>query len=467
MRMCFGRLFLLVGLTLFPTSRLLCWETDTHYGLTKWLAVKAGFSLQDAEAIALAVQAPDEGQLYPAPFAVAKYTCFGRDSQASRFLQEHHFPSYGTVPGEPKDRAVVPGIRDNAADLWVRKEVATSFADVPRGEALRNFGTSLHPLEDSWSHQGIPDIPPWPCTDQLSWGHPKQRGGWRSHNADITHLHIDDSLATAARIYELMVEYLDSHPSFRVYSSFPWSQVELRVRDFAAGATKVAKRKWFDSDPDVPLSSYTYRGFLDHINLPEGSHTSVSIRSPIPRGRIVNAAQKAFPSPNCVQEFVEAFLRQWIIEQKIEGYLQSIDIPSVAARLASGEQTSQLEPQLWVMTAFRMWLLPDHGLVNQLGHGIGAGGQEEGLKRLSEILQDREAFPLMRYGGLGEAILAPGTAAPFLLVAVPTEKDQQRSAQNQRYAALFQFRHAPHDALALTVENRNGKWTVIGLDWFI
>lgn len=28
------------------------WQEDLHYGLSKWLAYKAGFSLEDAEAIA-------------------------------------------------------------------------------------------------------------------------------------------------------------------------------------------------------------------------------------------------------------------------------------------------------------------------------------------------------------------------------------------------------------------------------
>ena len=34
--------------------QMLAWEEDLHYGLTKWIAYKVGFSLADAETIALA-----------------------------------------------------------------------------------------------------------------------------------------------------------------------------------------------------------------------------------------------------------------------------------------------------------------------------------------------------------------------------------------------------------------------------
>ena len=41
------------SLVVLAPSALLAWEEDLHYGLTKWLAYKAGFSLADAETIAL------------------------------------------------------------------------------------------------------------------------------------------------------------------------------------------------------------------------------------------------------------------------------------------------------------------------------------------------------------------------------------------------------------------------------
>jgi hypothetical protein len=439
------------------------WETDTHYGLTKWLAVKAGFSLEDAEVIALAAQSPDEGRLYPAPFAVAQYTCFGRDLQASRFVQEHHFPSYGPVPGQPQNRAVVAGLTDGAADLGVRKEIATNFADIPRQQALSNFGMPLHPLEDSWSHQGIPDVPPWPCSRELSWGHPQDRGGWRLHEADITYLHVSDILATSARVYELMLVYLDHHPSFRSHSPVPWSELEPNVKKFAEAMTKGDKKRWFSSDPNVPFSSYTYKYFLDSINIPDGDYLPAAPLWASQGGRILYVAQKTAPGCDCPQDFVELFLTLWIVKQS-DTFLESVDISAAAARLAAGTEGFKPEPRLWVSTVFRMWLLRDHGLVSLLEHGTPVGGS--GFSRLSEILQDTANYPPMRSESLEQAIRAPGTSAPFLLVAVPPENNKSPSTQNRRFAALFQFRHTPADAVALTIENRSGKWVVIGLDWF-
>jgi hypothetical protein len=76
-------LFLLSLLSLLSTS-LLAWEMDVHYGLTKWLAFQAGFSLVDAEVIARGAEAPDEGKLFPAPSAVFKAACLGTGTGISR-----------------------------------------------------------------------------------------------------------------------------------------------------------------------------------------------------------------------------------------------------------------------------------------------------------------------------------------------------------------------------------------------
>ena len=63
------------------SSSLFAWEMDLHYGLTKWLAFYAGFSLGDAEIIARGTQDPDEGKLYPAPSAVFAAACLGRSDE--------------------------------------------------------------------------------------------------------------------------------------------------------------------------------------------------------------------------------------------------------------------------------------------------------------------------------------------------------------------------------------------------
>ncbi len=85
---------------------------------------------------------------------------------------------------------------------------------------------------------------------------------------------------------------------------------------------------------------------------------------------------------------------------------------------------------------------------------------------MSGALKNRERFPFLRFETLPQATRAPGTAAPYFLVSVPPEKGQAWSAQKQRYAAVFQFRHTPHDAVVLIIEKRNENWVVVNLDWF-
>src|SRR5271156_5474506 len=223
-------LFLLVLLSLLSTS-LLAWEMDVHYGLTKWLAFQAGFSLADAEVIARGAEAPDEGKLFPAPSAVFKAACLGN--------------------------------RDRDISALVETQIQTSLPTQPRERTLELLGVALHPLEDSWSHQGEPAIPTT-CAEDYAFGHPVSRGGWRKHDADLTYLHqTPDTVEMAGRTYEKLVKFLASHPAMRDHAAATWSSVEVQVRLFAKAATKSEKLAWFQSQKSVPFATYTsYPRFL-------------------------------------------------------------------------------------------------------------------------------------------------------------------------------------------------------------
>lgn len=141
----------LAFIIIFIALRGHAWGKDLHYGLSKWLAFKAGFSLDNAEIIALGTEAPDEGKLYPAVGAVIHAACTGRDKDLSKLVQQYHFPGYGPVPGQPSTRKVDPGIHDNASTDMVQKEVQAQLPHQPPDRTLTNLGVALHPLEDSWS----------------------------------------------------------------------------------------------------------------------------------------------------------------------------------------------------------------------------------------------------------------------------------------------------------------------------
>src|SRR5882724_5950189 len=387
------------------------WETDTHYGLTKWLAVKAGFSLQEAEIIGLGTLEPDEGSLYPAPRAVISYACESRDVLASRFVQEHHFPSYGPIPSAASQRSVTPGLMDNAANLWARKEIAAVVGGVSPEWSLRTFGNSLHPLEDSWAHQGEPDMPWPPCSKQLAWGHPKNRGGWRKHHADLTYRHEADTLATAKKTYELMLAYRKAR-GMSLSGSTPWVQLEPMVKTFADAKTKQEKRKWFDNDPGVPFSSYTKKDFLDHINLPKDGSLFHLTRLKQPKGQFQLASLRMAPFQMCVEDFVEQFLIVWIEKRDFQGARQFMDTGAIAASLRGNDVPSQLanvEAATQVETMLASWLVADHGVVNYFGHGL----LENGFQVLVRARSDQENFAFIPYAPLSEVLSMQGMGWPF------------------------------------------------------
>jgi hypothetical protein len=178
-----GAVFLVVACTLPPSAS--AWEDDVHFGLTKWLAFKIGYTEKAAQAIARSNVETDEG-LFDARTLVFWYACLSRDRKASRLTKDLHFPSGGDIPSPPEQRSVSPG--DRWAKRVVNEEIERSISsESDRTDTLERFGQGVHALQDSWSHQGKPDIPVPPiCSETLAYGHPAKRGGWLWHRADLT-----------------------------------------------------------------------------------------------------------------------------------------------------------------------------------------------------------------------------------------------------------------------------------------
>src|SRR2546422_5856653 len=126
------------------------WEIDVHYVLTWWLATQAGFSRGDAEAIARADQSYDASE-HNAAIPTVLWIIFRQDIGAARDLQRKHFPSDGQLPSPALRRVVVPnsGPARAAVEAAIRPNTAAT--------ALEDLGEGLHPFQDSWSHQGVPD----------------------------------------------------------------------------------------------------------------------------------------------------------------------------------------------------------------------------------------------------------------------------------------------------------------------
>jgi hypothetical protein len=207
------------------------YEQDFHYALTKWLAMRAGFCDADAETIARGAIAPDE-DARAAVGSVYRAIANG-DMQASRTVQEWHFPGTGPVPGLQQARRVAPG--SNAALQKVRAAV--------QGGTLTAFGEALHPLQDSWAHGGLPGYPFGFFL--TAWGHPEDRGGWRQHYADQTYLDSASALAAAEATYTSLMDFKQAQPRRDCSSAPPFSALRSDVLEFASIATKSEKRQWF------------------------------------------------------------------------------------------------------------------------------------------------------------------------------------------------------------------------------
>src|SRR6185437_16906895 len=113
----------------------------------------------------------------------------------------------GPVSGPPEQRMVQAG---SAAAV----KAATDFLKTPLDKSpymLLLLGGAVHALQDSWSHQGTPDVPKpgdaITCDPNRAWAHPAARGGWNSHKADLTKDWSADTIAMAKATYDIFVKY--------------------------------------------------------------------------------------------------------------------------------------------------------------------------------------------------------------------------------------------------------------------
>lgn len=432
-----------------------CWESDVHYGLTRWLARQAGFGFQQAETIAQGNWESDLGLTDPR-YLVFFYACLPfRDPNASGLVRDLHFPTFESVPNPSRRRHIEAGGR--AAHHSIEKELsskpAPSASPQELARRLYDFGKALHPLQDSWSHQGVPDIP-GVCDDDLGWGHPAGRGGWFQHVADHSHRWLSDAILTAKITYELLIKYLQGNPWVRETSSKSWSEIEKDVDGFARASTKTDKRAWFKARGFVDF------GFLDELTVPDGKDrfSLAAIFKRKPAGFIPPGTLK-FNVPREVIEFFNRFFERWLLGSNAMGFLSAyVDPKAVAGSMAVGKELSQ-DPRLLATTALWMWRVQDHGLVTSLGHSIGTGGQAN-FHKLVKLTDNQDAY--IKFRSVNEALWPFGRDSPVPFITVPSSKETERS-----YTAIARLRHAPRDTVAITAERVEGRWRAVSVSWSI
>jgi hypothetical protein len=104
-----------------------------------------------------------------------------------------------------------------------------------------------------------------------------------------------------------------------------------------------------------------------------------------------------------------------------------------------------------------MWLVRDHGLVNLLGHGT---------ELSASTWQQFEKLPQIDAGSLQSAIVGTGDQ-PYEIFPLSEKKDLDFQG-SEAYGVVFQFRHAPRDAVVLILlRDQQGNWSVNGLLWWV
>jgi hypothetical protein len=446
-----------VGLLAGSVS-LQAWEADVHYGLTKWLALQAGYSTQQAEWVASSNQGTDDS--WPRnPIATTVIAACGRfrDPDSSETVRYNHFPAQKGPPNAPAIRVVEPG--KAFEDAGRRRIPAVDGKE----DTLRALGRYLHTFQDSWSHQGVPDVPPW-CEPSLAWGHSKARGGWACHIADQTyHWYDSDVPAMAQATYDILRQSLPGA------NAPDWNALDPKVEYFSAARTKWMKDEWFKAE------NFSDRRFLQGISLPDCEPGKPCI--PYEYGWLAER-WKAFrdnlekATPTAVpDEFRRLFDRFFttLVEQR-DAATMRFEILSEETVAASYARGMHVDPKCTGLFS-RMYSL-------MLGKGVldGTGAQQPlslcklvaGLERdKRDQIDCAEALK-----AADEAISSAQPRGPGFAVVAPDLPLSQKYAYRiiggqtpQTYVALGRFIHLPRDVLAVEAGMVNNRAVITSVFW--
>jgi hypothetical protein len=433
-----------LGLTLSaPVVR--AWEGDVHFGLTFWLARSAGFEEREARAIATGDHRVDSGDMqYIEPMFL--YACLGADDVGGKRAGGGHYAAAAAYPAPAAARAV------HAASASARDGVNAMLKVAPQqaGLMLQKFGEALHPFQDTWAHQGTPDVPPekdlgFACDASRAWAHPKERGGWNSHKADLTAAWPNDTVAMAKATYEALTRYPDVAGVKR--TAQPWDKLRAQLDGFIKVASKADKAKWFRAQGVEDVS------FLEGATLRDGTPAFEEIWPgrrfpPVPTDQT-----RQHHVDETVLDFFHAFFAAWVTTK---------DFNAVAARYATASRKTELASRL------KLWRLRDHGRVAEIAHSlqplsagqraaVDAAAKEKSALAIYPNPMDA-FFPILPRTGTSEV----SPLLPFFVKVLSTDPAaaSKKDAVTARVVAVVKFRQAPYDLLAVTAEQAGSVWRI-------
>jgi hypothetical protein len=433
-----GRRLIITGvIVFFYGGALHAWEEDVHYVLTFWLATQAGFSRLNADEIAKGNQSHDDSSLGSAIPLVTHAVMFASE-YAARQVQVHHFPSDASLPSPPLRRVVLPA-SDSASELLKAAVVATQL-----GTALKTLGEALHPFQDSWSHQGVPD-PPLGLRANLAFGHPRTRGGWWTHDADQTFRHPHEVVHLARETYRAFQTFLELNPTLQVGRAIPWSKIAPIVHAFAKAEDKGpwVSRYLRDSAEQSPRQNIP--GFAA-----PGSR-EVVVFTPIDAVRVEmvgvsNRGKQAAPE---LVDTAQSFLNEWLTRQRVRLAIEFVDWTVLERQFANVPAIrGRFDVMEWCATFMAMQLAANHRAVERLGHG------DPSHPRYRALPRDVQREGLFRSVTPMKADLLP---AQFIPIGDNNNADPN---DDDDFMLILRFGGSLHDDVAL-VWRQTGGWRIV------
>ncbi|WP_454742999.1 DUF6765 family protein [Cupriavidus necator] len=441
---------LLLGAGVVVSQDVNAYEADVHYGLVKWLALKADFTEWQAEAIAIGNTRVDSGTPTTQEI-VLDYGCFEHDARAAQAIQSRHYPSPRHVPASPADRLVEPG---GPAARALLKDTVTR-ANGKEAQFLSLFGAALHPLQDSWSHGGEPSIPAGGvylhCDPTLASG-PPNRGKGGAHSANATYVAPDDALAMAEATYAELQRF--PLVQGRVRHAARWSDLVAGVNRFAVARTKTEKRRWFLAQ------SFASTDFLAGITLPDGPDAG-------PAGSIDNAmpplselASQQHNAPQGTRAFFDLLFTRWLSNEPAETIVAQLGVAEDSSGHTNSGTRRSGSKRAELSALMKLWKMRDHGAVEHLAHSsrpLSAGQMNEiqllTARKTSFVNPKSPADALVALVLKGEN---PSQLLPYIV------RDASDAASSRpRVVAIMRLKHAPYDTIGWIAERFGSDWRLV------
>jgi hypothetical protein len=414
------------------------YEGDVHYGLTHWLALKAGFQTWQADAIALGNVRVDSGTMSTLD-VILDYACVGKFADAALAQQQRHYPAAVPVPAPPAQRAVEPG------SPAARKPLVDVLAQArgKEGQFLGLYGGALHTLQDSWSHAGVPAVPSpgagVHCDPMLS-------STVETHEKNLTWTSPAEVLSMARATYAALAEYPPIQGVRRRAQS--WETLATEVTRFAEARTKTEKRDWFVEHGMANI------GFLEGITLPDGARAVAPRfegRNLPPLPRIASVQHDVGPD---IRAFFDGLVARWLGREPMDELV--VDLAGMKKRNTS------TDPRVRQLAAkMKLWKVRDHGAAAQLAHlarpldARQLAAVDELVKRSGyiEAASPEQAFlPLIARGPNPSPIL------PYVIRELPSDDNRPRRA-----IAIARLKHAPYDTVGWVAERSGADWRLVDL----